>query len=198
MHVYASVGDYRIVVRATDGSATAEATVAATIAENHAPEVRANGPYTATEGGHVTLAATVSDSDGDSVLTDWTFEGASVAAGMDASASDRGAPTISAVDDCAGRAECAGVDSRGAIATATAWVTFVNAPARIESCSVEPSGSPGGAALQVAFDDAGVLDTHSVTVDWGDADVTAASVDESGGAARGPLCTVTTPAERIT
>ncbi len=136
-----------------------------------APTVSAGGPYTVEEGGTVSLTATGTANDNSEPPAyawdldgDGTFEttGATVtfsAAGLDGPSS--ATVTVRATN------------GSGLSATATAEVSVTNvAPtataafgAALVACSV--AGAPN-TSLAVTFADAGVPDTHSVTIAWGD------------------------------
>ncbi len=136
-----------------------------------APTVSAGGPYTVDEGGTVSLTATGSANDNSDPPAyawdldgDGTFEtsGATVtfsAAGLDG-------PSTHTVTVRA-------TNASGVSATATAMVNVVNvaptASATFEPVIVQCSvGGADNASLTVRFADAGVPDTHSVTIAWGD------------------------------
>ena len=73
--------------------------------------------------------------------------------------------------------------SNGDIATDTATITVNNlAPEltglSLDSASVDEGGS---VTLSGSFSDAGVLDTHTVTIDWGDGTTSNATVDQVAG-----------------
>jgi hypothetical protein len=125
------------------------------------PEVDAGGPYTATEGTPLVLAGSATGNG--PVTTEW-----GPAAGEFADSSDP-ATTFTPVDD--GEYTLV-LEGRAADQTAAsqAQVTVLNAPPVVDGLVVSPSQPAVGdeVELSVAFSDAGVTDTHVVTVDWGD------------------------------
>jgi uncharacterized delta-60 repeat protein len=136
---------------------------------NVAPTANANGPYALTEGASVTLASTGStDADGSIVSYEWDFDYADGAFNVDATGD---APTFSAaaLDGPLTRTIALRVtDNAGASTIVTTTVTVNNA------APVVTLANPGAGVRQFAttfsadFSDAGALDTHTVTWNFGD------------------------------
>jgi hypothetical protein len=186
-HTYAVGGSYTIRVTVTDDDGAA-ATWSTSIVVTGPPTASAGGPYTVVEGGSITLDASGStseqsdptlhfawDLDGDNQFDDAT--GATPpfsAAGLDGPTSVTVGVRVT--------------DSLGLSSDAFATVTVTNAPPTITGLDLFPpltvtAGSP--VSLTVFFADPGVLDTHGVSVDWGDGATTSASVSETGGSGSG-------------
>jgi alpha-tubulin suppressor-like RCC1 family protein len=75
-------------------------------------------------------------------------------------------------------------DAEGATGTTSFTVTVNNIAPSLNNFIVEPTLAALGAntvSANVEFTDAGVLDTHTASIDWGDGAVTAASVVETNG-----------------
>lgn len=142
------------------------------------------GPYSVLEGGSVTLDASGSSSRQlDGALTfewdldnDGLFDDATGATASFSAADLDGPATFSVAVRV--------TDSLGQASGAATTVTVANATPTIDSLTVTPpavvtAGSP--VSLSTVFGDAGLLDTHTVTIDWGDGTVVSAFVNQASG-----------------
>lgn len=149
---------------------------------NTPPTVAAGGPYAGVEGSPVSLDATVSDPDlGDTLTYAWSLVSDTADAGT---ACSFGSPssedsTFTCDDDGTFTVKLTvndGTDS----AESTAEVTLANAAPVITSLTPSTS-APVATGSAVAFDapftDAGDNDTHTCSIDWGDASSSAGVVD---------------------
>jgi hypothetical protein len=148
-----------------DGDGTGDA------CDNRPPAAAPGGPYAGTEGSPVLFdGGASSDPDGDALTYAWSFGDGGTGSGVTvqhAYAQD-GAHTV--------RLTVRDPDGAGHEAVTTA--TVANVAPSIASLAAPVAPVPAGTAVQVSagFDDPGVLDTHTATIDWGDGAVTAAAV----------------------
>jgi Ca2+-binding RTX toxin-like protein len=129
---------------------------------NQTPIADAGGPYLVAEGSSVTLDASASfDPDGGVIEYAWDLDGDGVfeAPGFEVEfdAIEGPADVVVTVQVC---------DPSGSCASASATVEVTNVAPSIDSVEVDVDAST--ATLSVVFSDAGVEDSHTVTVDWGD------------------------------
>jgi len=134
---------------------------------NAPPTVNAGGPYSALEGGSVTLTANGSDPNGDTLTYAWdlddngSFETPGQSASFDASLLD--GPSNYTVNVRA-------TDPLGVSAQASANVNVTNVAPTVSADFAAASVTCGtsNATLTVTFSDPAAADTHSAVVDWGD------------------------------
>ncbi len=179
-HTYAGAGTYTVRMIVSDGDASGDATMSLTAAQNHDPVADAGGPYETSEGAPVSLdASSSSDPDGDGLSYLWQVGGRGVGGLGNASPFSE----VVFADDYDGMATLSVADGNGGTDEATALLAVANvAPYYFDlpdrSVGVFRGGSVEATA---AFMDAGRLDTHTASFDWGDGSSTPASVEETQG-----------------
>jgi PKD repeat protein len=148
---------------------------------NRAPLANAAGPYSSSEGSAVLFDGSASsDPDGDAVTYDWDFgDGSPHGAGVN--------PSHTYADNAAGGAAYAVIltvrDAGGLVGTASAVAMIENVAPTVGpiSAPVDPVEVGMAVTASAGFTDAGVLDTHTGTVDWGDGTSSSAAVSEANG-----------------
>jgi PKD repeat protein len=185
-HTYADgLNGYMISATADDedGTFAAGSTVGVTV-NNVAPTLTLVGAALVAEGALYTLGLMSSDP-GSDTITQWTInwgDEVEIVSGNPSSVShtyDDGTVnfTISAT----------ATDEDGTFAAGnTLAVTVNNVDPTISNLVVDPFDSCGtlvnqSVSLSASFDDDGLLDTHTATIDWGDGNVTSGSVDQMAG-----------------
>ena len=134
---------------------------------NAPPTVDAGGSYAVNEGSAVTLNATGSDPNGDSLTYAWdldnngSFETAGQSVSFSAAALD--GPSSYTV-------KVKATDPLGLSAESTATVNVNNVAPSVNASFASSSLSCGtnNATLNINFSDPGVADTHTVVINWGD------------------------------
>ncbi len=134
---------------------------------NAPPTVDAGGPYSVNEGGSVTLTATGSDPNGDSLTYAWdldnngSFETNGQSVSFDASLLDGPSSYTVKVE---------ATDPLGLSAESTATVNVVNVAPTVAASfgSSSVSCGPNNSTLNVSFTDPGAADTHTAVINWGD------------------------------
>ncbi len=134
---------------------------------NAPPTVDAGGPYSADEGGSVSVSATGSDPNGDSLTYEWdlndngSFETAGQIVTFSAALLD--GPSSYTV-------QVKATDPGGLFAISTAAVNVLNVAPTVTASFAANSVScgPNNSTLNVRFTDPGVADTHTALIDWGD------------------------------
>ncbi len=122
----------------------------------------AGGPYEVVEGGSVTLNGA-----GSTGATTFSWDVGLL--GVDDAASATPTVTAAGFDDGATLVSLEVGDGDGTFHTATAAVTIVNAPPVVTMNPLPSVTAPGTpVAISATLTDAGVLDTHTVSIDWGD------------------------------
>jgi uncharacterized delta-60 repeat protein len=138
-----------------------------------APIARAGGPYTVVEGSTVRLDATASTGAG-TLTYAWSpslsLDGASLAR-----------PTFSGVDDASQELTLQVTDATGQGALSMTTVTVTNAAPAVTVSGPATVASGATVALASSFTDAGRLDTHTASVNWGDGTTTIGTVTETNG-----------------
>ena len=137
----------------------------------------AGGPYSVVEGATVALDGTGSSDDGGGGLTfAWSPVGQ-----LDDPAS--ATPVYTGLDDGVDVLTLTVTNAEGAADTDSATVTVTNADPIVTSFAgpAEPVRIGDLAEANAMFTDAGVLDTHTASVDWGDGHVTGATVGQGAG-----------------
>ena len=167
-HTYSAAGTYTITACVTDddggvGCDAAVVTVSAAPVKV-APVAVISGPVTVVEGSSIVVSgASSTDSDGTIVSYAW-----SVSAGATLSNTSVQAPTLTGRDDASVTLTLTVTDNDGLTHTTSRTVTVTNA---VPVVNAGPDlGATAGVAVgvTVGFTDAGTLDTHSATIDWGD------------------------------
>jgi hypothetical protein len=157
---------------------------------NQPPLANAGGPYMIDEGNGISLDASASsDPDNDPLAFAWDLDN-------DGQFDDAvgGAPALSAndlaalgiADDGTFTIRVQVTDDDGAVDTAESIIAVRNVPPVIHSVNnpygiVGAAGEGNSLTLSGLFSDAGRLDTHLVTIAWGDGLSSPAEVSESGG-----------------
>ena len=181
-HTYEAAGTYTATVCVTDddGGVGCDAAVVVVEPANVAPVAVISGPVTVVEGSSIVVSgATSTDGDGTVVSYAW-----SVSAGATLSNSSVQAPTLTGVDDATVTLSLTVTDDDGAQHTTSKTVTVTNATPVVNAGS-DLAGTAGDAvAVSTSFTDAGTLDTHSATVNWGDGTAVLAVGAVAGGFSR--------------
>jgi DNA/RNA endonuclease G (NUC1)/uncharacterized protein YjdB len=143
---------------------------------NRRPTAHAGGPYSGVEGSPVNFdgGASSDPDDGDVLSFSWDFGDGRTATGT--------APTHTFLDNGSFAVRLIVSDVHGWADTTFTTATIANAPPVITNVAVTaalPLGS--SATATVTWTDPGILDSHEVTVDWGDG--TVATVAGSDGTA---------------
>ncbi len=149
-----------------------------TVVANLAPVADANGPYTMNEDDTVNLDGTGSyDPNGDSLTYGWDYNNDGVF--DDASGP---APTYTGLDDGIYPVELQVSD--GLLNSTSATSVTVSNAAPVVEAGPDQSGVLGDtiALTPATFTDAGVQDTHTATIDWGDGTVEPGTVTQGAGA----------------
>ena len=129
------------------------------------PEVSAGGPYTVDEGSSITLNATGSDPNFDTLTYEWDLDnnGSFETSGQSVSFTGLEGPAAHTV-------KVRVTDSRNLSTVSSTTVTVANvdptATASFSASRVDCGAS--NASLTVSFTDPGTEDTHSVVINWGD------------------------------
>ncbi|MBL3599332.1 MAG: PKD domain-containing protein, partial [gamma proteobacterium endosymbiont of Lamellibrachia anaximandri] len=186
-HTYADNGVYTVTLTVTDKDGGVGTDTLTVTVGNVAPVVAVPAGQTITEGDTVTLPdATFNDAgtgDTHTATVDWgdgTVEtatitqgagGGSVALGSHAYAED-GSYTVTVTV----------TDDDGAVGSNSLSVTVNNATPVVEA-GPDQNGAPGTiiALAPATFTDAGVEDTHTATIDWGDGATDAGTVTQGAG-----------------
>lgn len=181
-HVYATAGTYTVTVTVVDddGAVDSESIV---VVVNTPPVVAAGGPYAGFEGTPSALAGTAIDVDGDPLTIAWTFTWTGVGVSCSTTDTTTLTPTITCDDDTLVSAVLTVGDGVNAPVTDTASLSVGNVSPVAGAATLTPAVVHTGTTvtLSIPFTDAGTLDTHSATIDWGDASTSAAAISESGG-----------------
>jgi PKD repeat protein len=133
---------------------------------NAAPVANAGGPYTADEGSPVTLSAAQSeDADGDPLTFAWDIDG-------DGEFDDGTTEAVEATfgDNGTYTPRLRVIDHHGAASFAQAEVTINNVVPTLFALNgpADPHAVGSSISVSATYSDAGLLDTHGTSVDWGD------------------------------
>jgi hypothetical protein len=140
----------------------------------------------------------VTDVEGDGLSYAWTYAGGGVDAGATCSFADATAvdTTIKCTDDGTFTATLRATDAHGAWSEDSAIVTVSNAAPAVTIITPNISSEPVpiGTAVSVnsSFTDAGVNDTHTCSINWGNGTTTAGIVTETPQSGAG-TCTGSSP-----
>jgi len=157
---------------------------------NSAPTVNAGGPYGGSEGSAISLSgARASDPDNDNLTYSWAYSaGSGVDPGASCSFSDVSVlnPTFTCTDDGAYMVTLTVDDGHGHTPSANATVNVDNANPSVGAVGVNPS-SACTVSVGASFTDAGVNDSHTASINWGDSSSSSASVTETVGTGTGSV-----------
>ena len=177
-HTYAAAGNYTVSLRVVDNNGgDAIVTLTLVVVANRLPNASVGGPYSGAEGSAIAFdGSKSSDPDGDALTYDWDFGDASPHGGGPT-------PSHTYVDNGSYIVKLVVADAYGSKSTSSeTTATVANATPAIASFTGPASGMTGVAlTVNASFTDAGTRDTHTATVDWGDAQTTTGTVQESGG-----------------
>ena len=182
-HTYGSPGTYHVVVTVTDDNGGFTTTVA-DVSVNGAPTIDAGGPYSGVEGSPVQLNGTATDPESGDLDIAWTF---ATVADPGTTCTPTGAatltPSITCTDDATITATLTVKDGINPPVVDTATIGIANAAPTVTPAEASDSLVASGSTISVGltFGDAGVNDTHTAIVNWGDSTTTSASVTESAG-----------------
>ncbi|HEX6131659.1 MAG TPA: Ig-like domain-containing protein, partial [Actinomycetota bacterium] len=183
-HAYADDGVYTVTVRVTDpGGNAGEDTLAVTVA-NVAPAVDAGADVALDEGSALVSPASFVDPGADThiVSVDWG-DGTPAADVLDAAHvyADDGSYTVTVLV----------TDDDGGVGEDTRTVTVRNVAPAVEAGPDPAVDEAAPVALAASFADPGAVDTHTVSVDWGDSSAPAGALDASHAYADDGTYTVT-------
>jgi hypothetical protein len=164
------------------------------------PIVVVGGPYSVEEGGSVGLDASGSQSrqQDPSLSFGWDFDGDGLFNDASGATPSFSAAMFDGSADVTVRVQV--TDSLGLSSIGTTTIHVDNADPTIDDFTLNPSanfvvGSP--ISLDLQFSDAGLADTHSATIDWGDGAVEFGQVTQlSGGGSASALHTYTAGGSR--
>lgn len=163
-----------------EGSSVTFPAVAVTVA-CQAPTADAGPDLTVSEGSSVALDGTGS-SDPDGVITTFAWSGADALIG-ELSGTSSALAGYTGLDDGTDTVDLQVVDDNGLADTDSTAVTVTNiAPSlTLTSCPIDPNAVGSAVSFAGGFTDPGTLDTHTVSVSWGDGTVTGGPTSSSVG-----------------
>jgi hypothetical protein len=180
-HTYAATGEFTITVSADDddgGTGTDSVTISVTEQTNEAPIPDAGPNRAVSEGGTITLNATVTDPEGDLVTVTWA---AAPLSGVDAGATctfggaDSVDRTVTCSDDGQWTLTISAIDPSNPTPTTDTMVLTVTNAAPAVTAFVAAPPAPGadyqpgeGVLVSSTIADPGTNDTHQCLVTWGD------------------------------
>lgn len=183
-HTYAAPGLYTVSVTVTDDdlgvvSKTAQVNV------NGPPTADAGGPYTGSEGLAVGLVGTAIDPENDPLATNWTFTPGAIDPGGTCSSTGASTlvPSVTCTDDAVVAADLTADDNINPAVVSSTTITVANELPLVGPVTVPSGPIASGQSISISapFSDAGINDTHTATVSWGDTTSSAALVSETGG-----------------
>ena len=147
---------------------------------NNPPSVNAGGPYSVTEGGLVTVAASGFDPDGNALSYVWDLDnnGSFETTGQSVSFS---AATLDGPSTSTIRVQV--TDTGGLSAISQGQVSVLNAAPTAGTITAPSNPLQVNTVVNVSagFTDAGILDTHTALWDWDDGGTSAGTVNETNG-----------------
>jgi PKD domain len=186
-HPFTVAGTHNVLVTVVDDDG-ASGTAVVRVVVNAPPVVRTGGPFTGQEGSAVSITGTVTDPDGPGLTTAWSIIPASgVDAGATCAFGDAAAvsTTVTCTDDGTFTLRLTANDGVNAPVVASTTLTLTNvAPAVTISAPANGSLFVRGTTVSFTapFTDAGKNDTHTCTVNFGDATpVVTGTVTENAG-----------------
>jgi len=147
---------------------------------NQPPIVVIGGPYAALEGSAITFDASgSSDPEGQPLQFRWDLDGDGT---WDTAYSTSAVASHTWEDDYGGTVVVEVSDGENLV-TGSTTVTVSNAAPVISSIEMPAGPVARGAPVNLSgnFTDAGILDTHTATIDWGDGATSDGAISESGG-----------------
>jgi PKD repeat protein len=186
IHTYADNGIYTVTLNVTDDDGASSIDALTLTVLNVAPSVEAGADQTINEGDSVSLdPATFTDTgtaDTHTAVIDWgdgTVE-AGVVAEIDGSDTVSGSHTY--VDNGDYTVTLTVTDNDGASSSDTLTLTVHNVVPSVEAGADQTINEGDSVSLDPAtFIDAGIADTHTAVIDWGDGTVEPGVVTEAGG-----------------
>ncbi|MEZ5552745.1 MAG: PKD domain-containing protein [Pseudomonadales bacterium] len=169
-------GDYPIGLRVTDSLLDAFDVATVTV-NNVAPLVDAGLDTSISEGGGVTFGGTFTDpGTADTHTIEWDF-------GDGAAASGSLTPTHPYTEDGVYTVTLTVTDDDGGVGSDTLIVTVGNTPPVVDAGLDRPAVPSGGTVNldPATFTDAGVEDTHTASIDWGDGTVEPGALTQGAG-----------------
>jgi hypothetical protein len=179
-HSYSSDGTFVVTLTVTDDNGDSDVATTQVIVMPP-PTASAGGPYSGVEGTPVTLAGTAANH----VSVAWTKTIVTAAPGTSCTFTGTNTltPALTCTDDAIVDVTLTATNSLNVTASDTKTVTITNAAPVVNTPLLTPNPAPAGSPVSASatFTDLGVNDTHTATINWGDATVTAGSVSELAG-----------------
>ncbi|WP_279244293.1 PKD domain-containing protein [Candidatus Litorirhabdus singularis] len=177
-HVYPQDGNYTVAVRVTDDDGSTDIATLAVVVADTEPTAKVTGTDTMVEGDTGNYDASESSVPVGSIVSyqwDWDYSGTFAPSGDAGALQSHKYP-----EDGSYLVAVRVTDDDGSTAIATQAVTVSNATPVVAAGS-DQSGLPGTliSLAPATFADAGVLDTHTAQINWGDGD------SEAGGLTQG-------------
>jgi PKD repeat protein len=164
----------------------------ATVPDNNPPTVDAGGPYSGPEGSPIAInGASASDGDaGDSIASySWTKSETGFDAGYSCTLSGAATinPSVSCTDNGSVTLTLTVADTHGGTNSDDATVSVGNANPVAGSATLAAGADTCSVNLGAGFTDAGVNDTHTASVAWGDTTSSAGAVTETAQSGSGTV-----------